>query len=190
VIAKTAAPSNPFTPSAKPINAGKPASPENKEETTKILQSTIAARNVPETPARAKPSQIKPQPKTRKTHKPVKPVPKAAMGQKGRGLRKKGKTKAGKTQGVRYSGAGLSNPRPPYPASARERGQQGRVVLHVRVGANGRALSVRVVRSSRYPVLDRAAQNAVRRWRFRPAMKNGKSVTATAMVPISFRLRN
>ncbi len=106
----------------------------------------------------------------------------------GRGIRKKGRAKNGRTQGAGYSGAGLSNPRPRYPLEARRRHQQGRVLLRVHVGINGRARSVRISKSSGYGLLDRAAIGAVRRWRFRPAMRNGKAVSATVIVPVSFRL--
>ena len=34
--------------------------------------------------------------------------------------------------------------------------------------------------------LDRAAMEAVRRWTFRPATRNGQPVTATVIVPLEF----
>lgn len=110
--------------------------------------------------------------------------------QRGRSLRKLGKSRSGKTQGIRYSGSGLSNPRPRYPDAARRRNQQGRVLLTVRVGINGRASSVRISRSSGYPVLDEAALSTVRRWRFRPALRRGQAVAALITVPIRFRLKD
>jgi protein TonB len=62
------------------------------------------------------------------------------------------------------------------------------VILSVRVGADGRPESVTVSRSSGFPRLDNAAVEAVRRWRFKPAMLNGSPVSSTATVPHRFEL--
>ena len=79
--------------------------------------------------------------------------------------------------------------RPPiYPALARSRGQQGRVLLRVMVSAAGEPSSVAVAASSGHPLLDRAALEAVRHWRFVPAEQGGHPVAAVADVPIVFRL--
>ena len=81
-----------------------------------------------------------------------------------------------------------NNPAPSYPASARRRGQEGRVLLRVEVLTNGNVGSVALEKSSGIDSLDTAALDTVRRWRFRPARKNGQSVTATVQVPIRFAL--
>src|SRR6185437_245226 len=60
-----------------------------------------------------------------------------------------------------------SNRKPDYPMAAKERGQQGRVVLRVEVSATGTALSVAVLSTSGYPALDKAALTAVEQWHFR-----------------------
>lgn len=82
----------------------------------------------------------------------------------------------------------LNNPKPNYPKFARDRGQQGRVLLAVHVGADGRPLTVRLERSSGFPLLDAAAQEAVERWRFVPARRGQTPVEAWAQVPIAFGL--
>jgi protein TonB len=82
----------------------------------------------------------------------------------------------------------LSNPSPPYPPESRRAGEEGAVHLAVQVDARGRAVSVVVERSSGFPRLDRAATEAVRRWRFRPAMRSGVPVAASVTVPVRFRL--
>lgn len=82
----------------------------------------------------------------------------------------------------------LDNAKPSYPKFARDRGQQGRVLLAVRVGVDGRPLTVRLERSSGYPLLDAAAQDAVERWRFVPARRGQTPVEAWAQVPIAFGL--
>ena len=84
--------------------------------------------------------------------------------------------------------AGLGNRPPQYPWIARRRGEQGRVVLEVEVTADGRAKEVRVKRSSGSARLDRAAQAAVRAWRFSPARRGGRAVAGRIDIPIAFRL--
>jgi protein TonB len=81
-----------------------------------------------------------------------------------------------------------SNPKPPYPPEARRLGQQGRVLLEVQVGADGRAISVSVKRSSGFPALDSAAVQGVQRWTFEPARVGGLPVASRADVPVNFSL--
>jgi protein TonB len=59
-------------------------------------------------------------------------------------------------------------------------------VLRVHVGADGVPYAVDVVDSSRSRLLDRAAADAVKRWRFRPAQRDGQAVSGQVQVPISF----
>ncbi len=80
------------------------------------------------------------------------------------------------------------NPRPRYPFAARRKGIEGRVVLRVTVLASGRVEDLAVERTSGSRLLDRAALEAVRRWRFAPATRLGRPVAATVRVPIAFRL--
>jgi len=81
-----------------------------------------------------------------------------------------------------------TNRKPDYPMSAKERGQQGRVVLRVEVSAAGTPLGVTVLSSSGYPLLDKAALTAVEHWHFRPATQAGMAVAGAADVPVQFRL--
>ncbi len=78
---------------------------------------------------------------------------------------------------------------PVYPERARARGWEGRVLLRVEVTADGRAAAVSVAHSSGHSVLDRAARDAVRRWRFTPAMKAGVRSASTVTIPVRFVLR-
>jgi len=81
------------------------------------------------------------------------------------------------------------NPKPVYPDSARRRSRQGRVILRVEVGPDGAAGTVAVDESSGDADLDAAALDAVRRWRFRPALRNGFPVAAQVRVPVRFALQ-
>jgi len=90
--------------------------------------------------------------------------------------------------GPTVAAAPLDSPQPRYPAAARRRGQQGRVVLSVRVSPSGSPEAVVLVASSGVDALDEAARDAVRGWRFRPALDRGVAVAATVEVPVRFRL--
>lgn len=97
---------------------------------------------------------------------------------------------AGGVAGVDRGAAPVpSNPRPQYPRLARSRGEEGRVMIRVSVLGSGRVGSASVVGSSGHGALDRAALKAVKRWRFRPALRAGKPVKATLTVPVVFRLK-
>lgn len=77
---------------------------------------------------------------------------------------------------------------PRYPLDAARRGQQGAVELRVTVGTDGTALAVDVAVSSGYPLLDRAARDAVAKWRFRPGRENGIAMPTTIPVTLHFSL--
>ncbi|MEZ4238040.1 MAG: energy transducer TonB [Myxococcota bacterium] len=76
---------------------------------------------------------------------------------------------------------------PPYPDDMRAEGVSGRVLLEVRVGVNGRAEAVRVVHGV-HPVLDAAAVEAIARFRWAPARRQGKRIAATVRVAIKYTL--
>jgi len=75
-----------------------------------------------------------------------------------------------------------------YPRRARQRGWEGLVVLSVEIDARGAVVAVVVVRSSGFATLDRAAVEGARRWRFRPALRDGHPVRATLTRRVLFRL--
>lgn len=82
----------------------------------------------------------------------------------------------------------LVNKSPQYPKLARQRGQEGTVTLKVEVSAEGQTLSVAVLTSSGHSLLDKAAADAVKKWRFSPARKNGAAITGEAEITVEFRL--
>jgi len=80
----------------------------------------------------------------------------------------------------------IQSPAPRYPPDALRNGESGTVLLRVHVSAEGLPVAVDLVRSSRSRSLDRAATEAVKRWRFRPAQRNGEAVSGVVQIPISF----
>jgi len=81
------------------------------------------------------------------------------------------------------------NPSPEYPLIARRRGFQGTVVLEVMVDRNGRVGDLRVFNSSGYKVLDSAAEESVREWIFKPAIKGNENIEMWVRVPVCFQLK-
>lgn len=90
----------------------------------------------------------------------------------------------------RYDAAALNNPKPPYPLAARRNNAQGRVVLSVQVSASGASGDVQLKHSSGHAILDNAALQTIRRWRFIPARRGDTPVESWVDVPIIFRLES
>ena len=78
---------------------------------------------------------------------------------------------------------------PSYPASARRLGIEGTALLRVFVDAKGHVGDVVVKQSAGHPDLDRAAADAVRRWRFDPARRGADAVAMWVELPVEFHLR-
>ena len=83
----------------------------------------------------------------------------------------------------------MASPQPNYPTAALRRGMEGVVTLLVTVDAGGKVTRVRVLEGSGHGLLDRAAQDGVRKWRFTPATEGGVAVPGAARVSIRFRLQ-
>ena len=137
------------------------------------------------------PPKPKPKPAPKPVTKPATPriaAPAAPAGSPGAAVSGApggtGLGRGGKSSGPGY----LSNPKPPYPPESRAAREHGLVLLHVSLDSTGRPKGVSVTRSCGFSRLDRAAQEAVRRWRFKPAMRDGEPVAASVDVPIRWRL--
>jgi len=87
-----------------------------------------------------------------------------------------------------FTASYLRNPPPAYPAVAQRSGEEGTVMLRVLVGRDGAPLKVEVDQTSRSRLLDRAAQDAVKGWRFVPARRGAENIEDWVRVPVSFRL--
>jgi periplasmic protein TonB len=95
--------------------------------------------------------------------------------------------------GVYRVGGGVSAPRaiydpdPEYSEEARKAKYQGKVLLWVIVGPDGRTRDIRVERSLGMG-LDEKAIEAVRKWKFEPSLKDGRPVAVQVNIEVSFRL--
>ena len=78
------------------------------------------------------------------------------------------------------------NATPEYPLVAKNGHVQGDVDVELVIGTTGSVESARIVKS--IPQLDRAALDAVKRWRYKPTILNGAAVAVRTRVRVSFSL--
>jgi len=76
---------------------------------------------------------------------------------------------------------------PGYPALARDARVGGVVVIECRIDTEGRVADARILRG--HPLLDDAALDAVRQWRYRPTLLHGRPVSVIMSVTVRFTLR-
>ncbi len=149
-----------------------------------IVQVSLVTNLPPKfkvTPLQTKTAPSKPQAETRREETGETPAARAEA--------KKDEDAADDVEPI-YSAAYLNNNPPAYPAAARRRGIEGTVVIRAEIHDNGRCHHVAIRKSSGHPLLDKAALDAVRDWRFVPARRGSRIVTAWVDVPITFRLNN
>lgn len=95
---------------------------------------------------------------------------------------------------VYHVGNGVSAPvalykkEPEYSEEAREARVQGVVVVYALIETDGTVSGGRISKSLGFG-LDEKAIEAVGRWKFAPAYKDGKPVPVEAMIEINFRLK-
>ncbi|MDE2306941.1 MAG: energy transducer TonB [Xanthomonadaceae bacterium] len=87
------------------------------------------------------------------------------------------------TEAVLVSGAA-----PRYPREALRARQSGWVVVAFTIEPNGRTSHITVVSAEPHRVFDRAAMDAVNRYHFKPATKNGVAVASQRQQKIEFNL--
>lgn len=79
-------------------------------------------------------------------------------------------------------------PPPRYPRESRRQREQGAVLLTVLLGTDGSVADISVAKSSGHRRLDDAALSAVRKWRWRPTIRQGQPVQVRGSVEIPFVL--
>lgn len=87
-----------------------------------------------------------------------------------------------------FGAAYLHNPKPAYPPLARRLGEEGTVILRVKISAQGQVDHLHLQQSSGYGPLDTAAMDAVQQWTFIPARSAGKPQAGWVEVPVRFSL--
>ncbi len=76
---------------------------------------------------------------------------------------------------------------PAYPQVAKDAGVSGVVIVEATIDTEGRVQDVRLLRS--IPLLDQAAIDAVKQWRYTPTWLNGEPVPVTMTMTINFTLQ-
>jgi len=80
------------------------------------------------------------------------------------------------------------NPKPPYPPQAERAEVEGDVPLQIVIDTDGRVVEAHSISRCGYG-LDEAAEQAIRAWRFSPALRHGRPVRVRMRWPFQFRLR-
>jgi protein TonB len=83
----------------------------------------------------------------------------------------------------------VSKIQPNYPSSLLSKGIGGKVLVTCVVDENGKVVSTSIKKSSGNAELDKAAVNAVTKWKFKPAQKAGRNMRATCVVPFNFEVK-
>jgi protein TonB len=81
----------------------------------------------------------------------------------------------------------MSEVKIPYPDEARRAGIEGTVTLSITVDNEGRVVAAKIVKGQGYG-LDEAALTAIKRFRFKPAVKNGEAVSTEMKYSYTFLL--
>lgn len=148
-------------------------------------------------PPKAEPEPQKPQRKpTQKTPPPVAkasaaaPVvaPSKAVSQKAASSSQT-KTAEPTTQLPSADAAGLNNKAPVYPMLSRKRKEQGTVWLLLLVSKEGVVTELKLKKTSGFDRLDQAALQAVKKWKFQPARKQGQPIDYWYELPLKFSLQ-
>jgi len=81
----------------------------------------------------------------------------------------------------------VKTPPPDYPLGLKREGTSGLVAVAVVIDETGVVTTCAVAKSSN-PGFDEAALEAVKKWKFRPAQKDGAAVKMKVTIPIRFSI--
>ena len=159
-------------------------------------------------PPKAEPEPVKPQPKPITKQPPLKqtapkqktppPVAKAASAAPAPASTKpvtrqapasSAKTTEPSTQLPSADAAGLNNKAPVYPMLSRKRKEQGTVWMLLLVSKDGLVTELKLKKTSGFDRLDQAALQAVKKWKFQPALKQGQPIDYWYELPLKFSLQ-
>jgi len=106
----------------------------------------------------------------------------------------RGSPSTSRQQGAFRIGGGVTAPtliykvEPDYTEQARDARLEGTVILFVVITPDGRPTELKVLRALGLG-LDEAAINCVRKWKFKPGLKEGTPVPVQATIEVNFRIR-
>lgn len=183
--------------------------PKIDMEPPKLQGMLIASEpKVAPPPPKAEPEPVKPQPKPITKQPPLKqtapkqktppPVAKPASAAPAPAITKpvtrqapasSAKTTEPSTQLPSADAAGLNNKAPVYPMLSRKRKEQGTVWLLLLVSKDGLVTELKLKKTSGFDRLDQAALQAVKKWKFQPARKEGQPIDYWYELPLKFSLQ-
>ena len=82
----------------------------------------------------------------------------------------------------------LSQEYPPYPDEAKKKQLEDQVIVRYVIGKNGRVNDVQILDHARDPMFDKVTVEAIKQWRFRPMIKDGKPVEVVHDLAVNFEL--
>lgn len=190
---KVATPPKQSVPKPKPVvkKQPKPVIPTPIAKAKPVLKKPEPK---PEPAIEKKPEPVKPKPKQKPedtkdpapdpSEKPVveePPVEKTAV--------QKSKAEGLNQKPVRVTNVNiLHQEKPRYPRMAKRRNQQGIVILDIVVDEEGLPEAIKILTSSGYPSLDKAAVASVKHWRFKPERRHNQRVKSQVHVPVNFQI--
>ena len=165
---KTPPPPKPVQPVLTPPTTPQPPAPTTPEPPA-VLSAPTAAPTAPAVPAAAPAPPAPPTPPSPPPAAPAPPPP-------------------AKVELPTSKADYLHNPPPDYPRMSKRLGEQGRVVVKVLIGEDGRPQKVELFTSSGFERLDKSAMEAAMRWRYVPGKRGGVAEAMWYQVPIQFTL--
>jgi protein TonB len=78
---------------------------------------------------------------------------------------------------------------PPYPSQLLRTGVEGKAVVRVLVGTDGRVKQVAIISADDPLFADASERQALRKWRFRPATRDGVPVESWKQMTVRFEIR-
>ena len=165
---KTPPPPKPLQPVLTPPTTPQPPAPTTPEPPA-VLSAPTAAPTAPAVPAAAPAPPAPPTPPSPPPAAPAPPPP-------------------AKVELPTSKADYLHNPPPDYPRMSKRLGEQGRVVVKVLIGEDGRPQKAELFTSSGFERLDKSAMEAAMRWRYVPGKRGGVAEAMWYQVPIQFTL--
>lgn len=81
----------------------------------------------------------------------------------------------------------IKSPKPDYPAQAAAKELQGQVWIKLLISETGDVETTEIISGD--PILAKAAADAMKKWKFKPFIKNGRAVKVSTKVPFDFAFR-
>jgi protein TonB len=76
--------------------------------------------------------------------------------------------------------------RPKYPKQARKQHVEGTVIMRATIAKDGTISDLQLVSGD--PLLTQAALDAVKKWKYRPYLKDGQAVDVETQITVNFQL--